>query len=69
MPCPATPRVPARGTPTMDGGTRVAGASCYLWRLHERKDTFVHGRGTLYGYPGAAWGLFVERQGTVYYDK
>ena len=36
----AAARVPARGTPTMDGTT---------------PDALVHGRGTLYGYPGGGY--------------
>ncbi len=44
-----TPRVPARGTPTMDASPST--------RSITRADYFVHGRGTLYGYPGAVRGL------------
>ncbi len=39
----------------MDEGTRVSGcATSPVGYLHDGKSAFVHGRGTLYGYPGAA---------------
>ncbi len=45
MPLPSRPRVPARDTPTMDGGTRVSGcATSHVGHLHNGGGTFVHSR-------------------------